>query len=597
LILEIATINDVFRKIQEHDHRAAARYRLPDGQWKELSAQDIYQRVHNTARALQSWGIGKGDRVAILSENRPGWAIADFATLLLGAVDVPVYPTLTAEQTAYILKDSGCRIAFVSTAEQIKKVVSIKAVTNVEHIVVIEDVDDPNARKLSSMMLSAPYRRDPELDAQCAAAKPDDLATIIYTSGTTGTPKGVMLTHGNIASNIVGSTAAFEWSNGDGYISFLPLSHITARHVDYLMYAQGIDISYCPAFDDLARTLREVRPHNIVAVPRVYEKIRQEAERRAGRGLSKRIFDWSIRIGMQHRDRILAGEQPDSFVWKIADKLVFSKVRAAMGGRGDCHISGGAPLGIDIAEWFAAIGVRIFEGYGLTETSPVIAINTRKHYRLGTVGRPLPNVQCKIADDGELLVKGPAVTKGYWNLPEETQRAFVDGWFCTGDIASLDVDGFLKITDRKKDLIKTSGGKFIAPQPIENALKANVLVAHAAIIGDKRKFAAVIIAPHFALLEDWARANGVNFSSRADLIHDEKVRGLYEGIVADLNSRLAHFETLKRIILVPDEFSVATGEITPSLKLKRRVVEKKYGPLVEALYAAPYQSSEHELVK
>jgi long-chain acyl-CoA synthetase len=596
LILEIATILDVFQKMQDRDRPSVMRYRTPQG-WQPLSARDIYQRVINTAHALQTWGIRKGDRVALLSENRPEWAISDFACLLLGAVDVPLYPTLTAEQSAYIIKDSGCRVAFVSTADQLRKVQSIKAETGLERIVVMDDVDDPGASKMSSIMSSAPYQRDAALDAAAQVVHPGDLATIIYTSGTTGTPKGVMLTHGNIASNIVGSTAHFKWSQGDGYISFLPLSHITARHVDYLMLGHGVEVSYCSSFDDLGRSLREVKPHNIVAVPRVYEKIRQEAEKRSGSGVKKMIFDWAVGVGMQYRHQILAGKQPDNLSWQLADKLVFTKVRAAMGGNGDCFISGGAPLGVDVAEWFAAIGVRIFEGYGLTETSPVIAINNREAYRLGTVGKPLPNVECKIADDGELLVRGPSVTKGYWNLPEETQRAFVEGWFCTGDIGSIDADGFLRITDRKKDLIKTSGGKFIAPQPIENALKANVLVAHAAIIGDKRKYACVIIAPHFGLLEDWARANGVEFASRNELIHAEKVRALYEGIVADLNSRLAQFERLKKIILVPDEFTVASGELTPSLKLKRRVVEQKYAALVEALYAEPYHPHEAELVK
>ncbi len=592
MILDIATITDVFLKIQVKDLASAMRYRLPSGEWRPLSAKDIYQRVINVARSLQGFGIQKGDRIALLSENRPEWAIADFAALLIGAVDVPVYPTLTADQTAYIIKDSGCRIAFVSTADQFRKVNSIAAGSGLERIIVMDDVADPAATPMSSIMLSALYARDPDLDAAMEKIQPSDLATIIYTSGTTGTPKGVMLTHANIASNIVGSTAHFKWSNGDGYISFLPLSHITARHVDYLMLGQGVEVSYCSSFDDLGRTLREVRPHNFVSVPRVYEKIRQEAERKAGRGLNKRVFDWAIRVGRRHQQEVLAGHTPQSFSWKLADRLVFRKVRAAMGGRGDCHISGGAPLSVEVGEWFASIGVRIFEGYGLTETSPVIALNNREYYRLGTVGRPLPNVECRIAEDGELLVRGPSVTQGYWNLPEETRNAFRDGWFCTGDIASIDSDGFLKITDRKKDLIKTSGGKFIAPQPIENALKNNVLVAHAAVIGDKRKYVSVLIAPNFALLEDWARVNDVQCSSRSELIHHLKVRALYEGIVADLNSRLARFERLKRLMLIPDEFGVDTGELTPSLKLKRRFVEAKYAPLIETLYSEPLQDLE-----
>jgi long-chain acyl-CoA synthetase len=322
-----------------------------------------------------------------------------------------------------------------------------------------------------------------------------------------------------------------------------------------------------------------------VSVPRVYEKIRQESERRASTGLKKRIFQWAMKVGRSHRDETMSGKRPSGLRWKIADKLVFSKIKAAMGGRANCCVSGGAPLGLELAEWFADVNVRIFEGYGLTETSPVISINSNTRHRLGSVGPPISNVECKIAPDGELLVRGPSVTQGYWHLPQETKDAFEDGWFKTGDIGRIDQDGFLFITDRKKDLLKTSGGKFIAPQPIENALKANVLVAHAAVVGDKRKFPAVLIAPQFSLLEDWARANNLEFSSRNQLIHEPKVRALYEGIVADLNGRLSQFERLKRIILVPDEFTIATGELTPSLKLKRRVVEAKYTQLIEILYS------------
>jgi len=583
LILEITTIADIFLKIQSHDLPRAMNFRR-DGEWIPVSAKSIYQRVINVARALRAHGVGRGDRVALLSENRFEWAVADFATLILGAIDVPIYPTLTAEQTSYILRDSGCRVAFVSTGDQFRKVRSVQSQTSLEHLIVMDQIEEPGAISMGEMMVTAPYARDPELDEAIHQIKPADMATIIYTSGTTGTPKGVMLTHANIASNIVGSTAAFKWSNGQGYVSFLPLSHITARHVDYLMLGQGIEVSYCSSFDDLGRTLREVRPHNLVSVPRVYEKIRQEAERKAGRGIKKKIFDWAMKVGGRHAETILKGDTPSSFSWKVADFLVFKQVRAALGGRSDCHISGGAPLGTEIAQWFAGIGVRIFEGYGLTETSPVISINTREHYKLGTVGRPLPNIECQIAEDGELLVRGPSVTQGYWNLPEETSRAFRDGWFCTGDIGSIDSDGFLKITDRKKDLIKTSGGKFIAPQPIENALKSNVLVAHAAVLGDKRKYAAVLIAPNFPLLEDWAKANDIAFADRRELIDHPRVQALYEGIVSDLNSRLAQFERLKRMVLVPDEFTVASGELTPSLKLKRRIVEARYASAIDRLY-------------
>jgi long-chain acyl-CoA synthetase len=341
-------------------------------------------------------------------------------------------------------------------------------------------------------------------------------------------------------------------------------------------------------FDQLSEMLQEAKPSIIVAVPRVYEKIRAEAERRAGRGLRRKIFDWAVRIGEKHKGEIARGETPRDPLWKLASQLVFSKIRQGFGGRSRAYFSGGAPLGKDMAEWFCAVGIPIMEGYGLTETSPTLSVNRRGAFKIGSVGKVNEGVQLKIAEDGEILVKGPTVFKGYWNMPEETRNAFADGWFKTGDIGELDSEGFLSITDRKKDLIKTSGGKFIAPQPIENALKANVLIAQAAIIGDKRKYASVIISPHFPLLEDWARANGVIFTSRQELVGADKVRNLYRGIVEDLNKRLAQFETIKKIVVVPDEFTVATGEITPTLKLKRRVIEAKYKQQIDELYQQPH---------
>lgn len=589
MTLDLTTILDIFRKMIEVNHPAAMRVRNAEGKWIEISGTEVCRRAMNVARQLEQWGIQREDRILLLSENRPEWAIADFACLLAGAIDVPVYPTLTAEQSEYIVRDSGARMAFVSTKAQFEKLVSIAAHAPLERIVVFDELVDDRAVKMSAIMAKGDPPPREEVERKISAAKPDDLATIIYTSGTTGTPKGVMLTHGNIASNIVGSCTAFQWSNGEGYVSFLPLSHITARHVDYIMLAKGISTSYCPTFDEVARTLVEVAPHNFVSVPRLYEKIRQEAERRAGSGLKKKIFDWALIVGRKHRQEVLAGSLPSDWRWKLAHKLVFRKVQAAMGGRLDCCISGGAPLPVDVAEWFADIGVRIFEGYGLTETSPVIGVNTHDHYRLGSIGRKLPNIDVKIAEDGELLVRGPSVMKGYWKMPEATAEAFVDGWFKTGDIARIDEDGFIFITDRKKDLIKTSGGKFIAPQPIENQLRSNVLIAQAVVIGDKRKFASVLIQPNFPLLEDWARQNVVGFSNRHDLIVSEKVRALYEGIVNDLNSRLAQFERMKKVILVPDEFSIASGELTPSLKLKRRVVERKYADVIDQMYAHAQQ--------
>jgi long-chain acyl-CoA synthetase len=361
---------------------------------------------------------------------------------------------------------------------------------------------------------------------------------------------------------------------------------VTARHLDYSLLRYGVTVAYCPSFQLLPQYVTEVRPTIFVGVPRVYEKMRDKVRREAAKGLKRAVYNWALRVGRAHREEILAGKRPSSLRWKLADSLLYSKIRAGLGGQVEIFISGGAPLGRDLAEWYADVGIRIHEGYGLTETSPVIAINTPQHHRIGTVGKVLENVECKIAPDGEILVRGPSVFKGYWNKPEETRKAFEDGWFKTGDIGSLDEDGFLTITDRKKDLQKTSGGKFIAPQPIELALKTNPLVAYAAVLADARKFAAAIIAPEFSALEEWAHAHRIRFTDRKQLIADPQVQALYEGIVAKVNGNLAQYEMIKKFLLVPDEFTIADGQLTASMKMRRRAVEERYRDQIEALFAA-----------
>jgi long-chain acyl-CoA synthetase len=419
-----------------------------------------------------------------------------------------------------------------------------------------------------------------------SSISPDDLATLIYTSGTTGVPKGVMLTHGNIASNISVSLDEFDFQVGtDLAVSFLPLSHITARHVDFAQLYRGVTIAYCPVIEEMPRILRQLHPTIFVAVPRVYEKIYNQVQRGVAVGLKKAVYRWAMSVGWAHMDQILAGKRPTALVWKLANRLMFSKVLEAMGGKVRIFISGGAPLGRELAEWYAEIGLLIHEGYGLTETSPVIAVNSPRARKLGTVGRPVANIQIHIAGDGELLVRGPSVFKGYWNMPEETAAAFEDDWFKTGDIAVLDSDGFLSITDRKKDLIKTSGGKFIAPQPIENSLKSNRFVAEAAILGDRRRFPAVVIVPAFAALEDWAAQNSINFHSRQELVADRRVQSHYEAIVEQINQNLARYERLKKVLVVPEELSIENGTLTPTMKLRRRNVEALYKEQIEQLYA------------
>jgi long-chain acyl-CoA synthetase len=587
--MSLTTLNEIFFAVSERNADRVMLYKEA-GAWRAISAAQFRRSVAGVSHALREWGVRKGDRVAILSENRPEWSIADFAILLMGAVTVPVYSTLTADQTSYTLRDSGAKIVFASTERQLRKVRSNLQQADVKKIVVMDSVQVPPDLAgafalMGDLMRSDGDELDSETEASARQIRPDDLATIIYTSGTTGISKGVMLTHGNMASNINCSLLGFEMNPGLISISFLPLSHVTARHVDFSLIYHGVVLAYCPYIENLPATFLEVRPDICVAVPRVYEKIYAKTESQT-QGLPKRaIYNWALSTGRANKGAILAGKTPASLSWKLAKNLVFSKIREGLGGRIGVFISGGAPLGRELAEWYATVGIRIHEGYGLTETSPVIAVNTPVNHRIGTVGKIMPNLEVRIADDGEILVRGPSVFTGYWNRPEETQSAFDHGWFKTGDIGNIDADGYLSVTDRKKELIKTSGGKFIAPQPIENSLKLNPLVGTSVVVGDKRKFACALISPNFAILEEWARSNGVAFVSRADLVGNPKVQELYDGIVESVNENLARFEKLKRVIVVADEFTADNGALTPTLKLRRRVIEERFRSQIEKLYA------------
>jgi long-chain acyl-CoA synthetase len=590
--MSLRTLNDILSAVGARQRDRVMLRREAHG-WVPISSAEIYRSVVSVARALESGGIRQGDRVAILSENRPEWTITDFAVLSLGAVTVPIYATQTAEQTAYILNDSGVRVIAVSTKNQLDKVLAIRSQTAVDRILVMDTIESADAIPMQGLMESGPTEADGQFDARSQSIQPNDLATIIYTSGTTGTPKGVMLTHENMASNIVCSMDAFGFGTKDEVsVSFLPLSHVTARHVDFALLYRGVVLAYCPDIAKLAQVLKEVQPNIFVAVPRIYEKIRQQVLQRTAGFPKQAAYRWALSVGRRHRAQTLSGTKPTTLSWKIADRLLFSRVRLGMGGNAEEFISGGAPLGRELAEWYADIGIPVHEGYGLTETSPVIAVNTPAACKIGTVGRPLPNVEVRIADDGEVLVRGPSVFTRYWNRPEETRDAFVDGWFKTGDIGQLDSDGYLSITDRKKDLIKTSGGKFVAPQPIENSLKLNAFVGTAVVFGDRRKFCAVLISPNFSVLEDWARANKVDFSSRKTLVENAKVQILYESIIDEVNRGLARFETLKRVLVISEELSAADGTLTHTLKVRRRGIEERYRNLIDEMYAKAEASSE-----
>jgi long-chain acyl-CoA synthetase len=589
-MFKLDTLLDVVALVAASKRQRAVLWQDASGNWLPISSDELLARVYALANVFSAWGIIKGDRIALLSENRWEWPVVDFATLVVGAADVPIYPTLTAQQIALLLNDSGARIAVVSTEAQYRKVASIRSQTKLEHIIVMDEVAEleSNATALSSLLQAADASAvDMQQWLRSSPVKPEDLATLIYTSGTTGEPKGVMLTHGNIASNLNYSTRTFDWNPNSSCISFLPLSHITARHLDYALFCYGATLAYCGNFERLPAALTTVKPTVFVAVPRVYEKIREVVERRVGsKPITRKLFTWALTTGHRHREEILRGQTPSSLSWRLADHLVFKKVKQqAFGGQAHDFIAGGAPLGLDTAGWFADIGIRIFEGYGLTETSPVLALNNAQNHRIGSVGRPIESVEYRFAPDGELLVRGPFVFVGYWHKPDATHEAIEpDGWFHTGDIGRVDEDGFLYITDRKKELLKTSGGKMIAPQPIESKLNNSLLVTNAVVVGDRYKFLSAVIAPNFPALEDLARKQGIAFSSRAELLSNPAVKAEYQALVHRVNEGLANFETIKRFHLVPDEWSMESGEFTPTMKLRRRVVVARYADEIAALY-------------
>ena len=583
--MQLATLNDVFSHATSRGAGTVILEHGADGSWKPLSSNALYWRVVRMAAWLQAHGVKKGDRVALLAENRWEWAVVDFACLAIGAVDAPMFPTLTAEQMRKQITDCGAKLAFVSTAEVFAK---IRNIGGLETVVSMDPVE--GAESFSAIVTGdEPATRDAAFDELGQTVRPEDLATLIYTSGTTGDAKGVMLTHGNIASNLTATTGIYHFNSTDTTVSFLPLSHVTARHIDYLFYAENVTIAYVSRAERVLPAMSAVRPTIFVAVPRVYERVRQSVESKSAKagGLKAKIFTWAVKTGAAHRTDVANGRTPGSLQWKLANKLVYSKIAEALGGRVHTLVAGGAPLGIDLSRWFADVGLPIFEGYGLTETSPVIGVNRPGANKLGTVGQTMPNIECRISpEDGELLVKGPSVFHGYWNKPEATAEVFdADGFFHTGDVGNIDGDGFLSITDRKKELLKTIGGKLVAPQPIEASLKVSALIGYAALQGDNRKYITALISPNFPALEEWAGSQGIATTDRATLVRDPKVIARYQQEFDRANKDLQAWEKVKRFRLVPDEWTQDTGHLTPSVKLKRRVVKEMYGRQIEEMYS------------
>jgi long-chain acyl-CoA synthetase len=582
---------------------AVERYNRPDalqvrvnGRFEPISHGMVADRVRRAALGLRALGIASGDRVGILSENRPEWAIADFACLSAGMTDVPVYPTLPADQITHILNDSGAVALFVSDAGQAAKIAAIRPqLPALRHVIGFGTTRcDGCDLTLDEVEARGAVEDTPERAArhreEALAVRPDDLATIIYTSGTTGAPKGVMLTHDNIFSNVQAAMAAIPFEGGDSALSFLPLSHILERMAGhYLMFAMGASIAYAESIDTVPTNLQEVRPTLVISVPRLYEKMyaRVLENALAGGAVKKRIFYWARRVAEQWADEKLAGREPRGWLaykYGIAQKLVFSKLKARTGGRLRYFVSGGAPLAPDINKFFYAAGLTILEGYGLTETSPVIAVNTPVAFRLGTVGRPIAGVDVTIAPDGEILTRGPHVMKGYFNRPDATAESIdAQGWFHTGDIGELR-DDFVAITDRKKDIIVTAGGKNIAPQPIENRVRTNKFVVQAVMIGDKRKFPCMLVVPNWDQLEKWAKEKNIAWTDRGELLATSTVRAKMEKEVFGCFTGLASFETPKKIALLEHDFSIERGELTPSLKVKRRVIDRQYKSAIDGMY-------------
>jgi long-chain acyl-CoA synthetase len=566
---------------------------IKDGALVDISYREAYSLAMSVAGGLHALGIAPGDRVAILSENRAEWSQTDWGALLAAVPDVPIYSTLTAPQVGYILNDSGARVVFASTDEQLDKALAAKKACPQEIQVV---VFDPVPNLPEGVLSWEAFLRlgettlkevgEDQFRARAEAVQPEDVATILYTSGTTGEPKGVVLTHNNLYSNLRACLAVIPVYPTDVTLSFLPLSHVLQRTADYFFFSEGCTVAYARSLKTIAEDLATVRPTKVVSVPRVYEKIYKKIVDQTG--VKGRLVRWAREVGEAWADEKLAGREPTMplrAVYGLAHRLVFSKIHKSVGGRLEFFISGGAPLAAEINKFFYSAGILILEGYGLTETSPVLTANTPDDFQVGTVGPPVPGTEIRIAEDGEILVRGPQVMKGYFNRPEDTAAVLSpDGWLATGDIGEIDERGHLRITDRKKDILVTAGGKNIPPQPIERLLSKSPFVEQAVLLGEGRNFTALLVAPAFERLEAWARSVGIPFEDRRDLLRSRRVQERMGHEVFKWFQDLAVFEKPKKIGLILEEFTIEAGILTPSQKVKRRAVYERYGALIERLY-------------
>jgi len=586
--------------LETHPSPQTLLYRTQAG-WQPISSTEFLRRIACLSSTLNRMGVRAGDRVGLFAPNSPEWHTADFAVTGLGAVVVPIYFHESAERMTYILNDSGAKVLFVAGDDQARQVGALHGRLNtVERVILAPLGGKPGDRTacaygdplwFDSVLSACGDAEVAEYRRRAAQVTIDQLATIIYTSGTTGEPKGVMLTHRNLSSNATDACPRVDFRIGEIGLSFLPLAHIYERTVDYMYLFEGMSIAYVERMEDVAQALIEVRPSVAAAVPRFFEKIYANIMERghANKGFRRRVFDWAIATAQRTVPWKAYGMPAPlrlRLAWSLANVLVYARIRDGMGGRLRSFVSGGGPLANDLAAFFWAIDLPVYQGYGLTETAPIVSTNWPDMHKTATSGKPIPGVEVRIAEDGEIEVRGPCVMAGYYNRPEETREVLSpDGWFRTGDIGHLDRDGYLVITDRKKDLLKTAGGKFVAPQPIENRLKTSPFIANAVVVGDSRKFVSALIVLNLPNVEAEARNAGIAFAKPADLVANPWTQGLIEAEIHRLTADMAQYETIKRFALLPEDFTFASGDMTYTLKLRRRIIEQRFRKTIDQLYA------------
>lgn len=596
--MKYKTIPEMFyQQARNNKGRALIRYKNA-GSWIDIRWEEEQEYVESFALGLLKLGVAPSEKVAILSENRYEWYVSDLAIQSIGAIVVPIYATNTPEQIRYIINNSESVAIIASTSQQLNKLIGIKNdVPGLRYIITLDELRSKtdNAMNFSSILaLGRSSGLAQELEKRLSGISSEDVATIIYTSGTTGDPKGVMLTHKNLLSDTEATYEVMKKELGDNEImlSFLPLSHSFARTADYyvpIFHARGLQV-LAESLDKLSENLMEIKPTMFVSVPRVFEKVYGKviAQVEADKPAKRKIFYWAVAVGKRASSYFLDNKPLPFFLslqHKLATVLVFNKIKDAVGGRLKFASSGGAPLPKELGEFFFALGIKIIEGYGLTETSPVMTVNPPDKFKFGTVGKPIPGCELKIANDGEVLTRGPMIMKGYYKKPEATQEVIDEnGWFHTGDIGFVDNEGYLHITDRKKDIIVTAGGKNIAPQPIENRLKMSKYIEEVVIIGDRKPYCVALIVPSFEVLEDMAKKEAIQYGSKEALLEHPRIKTVIDDAVAEVNRGLARYETIKKFALIPALFTQETGELTPTLKVKRWAVEKKYKNIVEQLY-------------